>query len=143
VLDAIRKIYTYVSTSQDEFVRKIEERTALRQERDTDSYSRLIAKNTTRIEELETIFRSLYEDKALGNIDSDLFDEMNAEYCEEQTALEARNSEMRAELQEFAASQDNIHNFVELVKRYTEPELLELSTPLLNEFIHKIIVHQG
>jgi hypothetical protein len=143
VLDSIRKICAYVTASQAEFVQKIEARTAFRQARDTDSYRRLIAKNTARISELETIFRSLYEDKNLGNIDADLFDEMNAEYCEEQTALKARNAEMRAELRAFAANRDNVCGFIELVKRYTAPELLELSTPLLNEFIHKIIVRQA
>jgi hypothetical protein len=76
-----------------------------------------------------------------GKLSDTRFEQMSADYESEQAELESLNTEMQAELDSFNADTDKVDGFIELVKRYTEFD--ELTTPMLNEFIHEIFVHKA
>jgi hypothetical protein len=48
---------------------------------------------------------------------------------------------MQAEIDGFIAENINVSQFIKLVKKHTDFE--ELTTPILNEFIERVIVHEG
>ena len=81
------------------------------------------------------------EDNARGELNDKRFKQMSADYENEQTELEIKNAEMQAELDAFNADSENVESFIGLVKKYTEFE--ELTVPMLNEFVHKIVVHKA
>jgi DNA invertase Pin-like site-specific DNA recombinase len=140
VLDMIRKICGYVRENQAEFVRQIREESVLQRGETAKSHKKSIAKNERRIAELDNLFRKIYEDNARGELSDKRFKQMSEGYEREQAELEVKNSEMQSELDEFNADSDNVESFIGLVRKYTEFE--ELTTQMLNEFIHRIIVHK-
>ena len=63
------------------------------------------------------------------------------EYDEEQTGLETSIAEWQRQIENWNADKLKTDQFIQLVKRYTD--FSELTTPMLNEFIEKVIVHEG
>ncbi len=96
-------------------------------------------KEKKRISELDTIIKKLYESFAVGRITGERFDSLLAEYEAEQKALTASVSEMETQMSAFAEDTDRAKQFLELAKKYTD--FSELTTPMINEFVEKIIVH--
>lgn len=141
VLDSIREICGYVRENQAEFIKKIREESTLKRRETVKSYTKTIAKNEKRIAELENLFRRTYEDNVNGKLSDIRFEQMSADYENEQATLEAKNNEMQAELNKFNAYGEKIDGFIELVKKYTEFE--ELTTAMLNEFVDKIFIHKA
>lgn len=64
---------------------------------------------------------------------------MSAGYEQEQEELEAAIQREQAELDSFHADTDRADKFLELVKKYTD--FSALTTPMLLEFVDKILVH--
>ena len=100
-----------------------------------------IAKNEKRINELNRIFNALYEDKALGALSAERFAEMTATYEQEITTTKAQNAELQTELDKINSEKDKTEKFLKLIRKYTRFE--ELTTPMLNELVDKVIVHEG
>ena len=69
------------------------------------------------------------------------FTRLLAEYDEEQTGLETSIAEWQRQIENWNADKLKTDPFIQLVKRYTD--FSELTTPMLNEFIEKVIVHEG
>ncbi len=67
------------------------------------------------------------------------FDMMAANYETEQAELEQRIADGRQELDTYLQDEERIDKFLELTKRYTD--FTELTTPMLKEFVEKIVVH--
>ena len=62
------------------------------------------------------------------------------EYDQEQTDLETKITDLQHQLETISEEAIKVDNFLDLSKRYTKFD--ELTTPMLNEFIHKIIIHE-
>ena len=85
--------------------------------------------------------KKLYEGNATGKIPDRHFTRLLAEYDEEQTGLETSIAEWQRQIESWNADKLKTDQFIQLVKRYTD--FSELTTPMLNEFIEKVIVHEG
>ena len=140
VLGAIRKISGHVRENEAEFVQKVREMSTVQQAEAAKSHEKQLAKNKKRIAELDMLFRKTYEDNATGKLNDKRFEQLSSEYEREQTELEAQNIQLQAELDAFNADNVKVDKFIELVRRYTEFE--ELTTPMLNEYIEKIVVYE-
>ena len=64
---------------------------------------------------------------------------MAANYEAEQAELEQRIAEGQQELDTYMQNEVRIDRFLELTKKYTD--FTELTTPMIKEFVDKIIVH--
>jgi DNA invertase Pin-like site-specific DNA recombinase len=140
ILDILRKTSGYVREHETEFVEQVRQSAVFRRGETEKSYKKQISKAEKRLNELDRIYRSLYEDKALGRIEQEQFDEMSSSYNSERSELKTKIADMQAELDEYAAENSNVDRFVELVRRFTNFE--ELTAAMINEFIEKIIVHE-
>lgn len=60
-------------------------------------------------------------------------------YKQEQAALRQTITEAEAALAAFEQDTTNVEHFLALAKKYTN--ISELTTPVINEFIEKILVH--
>lgn len=94
-----------------------------------------------RLGELQIICRKLYEDNALGKLTDEEYAAYSADYKRELTETEKRIAEIGAFLTERKAEADNIAKFIEVAKKYLD--FTELTKPMLNELIDKIVVHEG
>jgi len=83
----------------------------------------------------------LSEDKALCKIDEDTFNKMSGGYQQERAELRVKTDALQAELDTFNSDSVRADKFIEIVRRYTGFE--ELTSVMLNEYIDKVIVHEG
>ena len=139
ILETIRAASTFAISDRDAFLEKVRSASQLRQAEATKETKRKLNKEKKRISELDTIIKKLYESFAVGRITGERFDSLLAEYEAEQKALTASVSEMETQMSAFAEDTDRAKQFLELAKKYTD--FSELTTPMINEFVEKIIVH--
>lgn len=64
---------------------------------------------------------------------------LSSEYEQEQEALEAAIDQEQAELDTFEADTARVDQFLELARKYTDFSVL--TTPMIYEFVDKILVH--
>ena len=118
---------------------KVRSASQFRQAEAAKDARRKLNKDKKRIAELDTIIKKLYESFAIGRITDERFDSLLADYEAEQKALQTSVTEAEERLSAFAEDTARVEQFLELARKYTD--FSELTTPMINEFIEKIIVH--
>lgn len=139
ILETIRAASTFAISDRDAFLEKVRSASQLRQAEAAKETKRKLNKEKKRISELDTIIKKLYESFAVGRITGERFDSLLAEYEAEQKKLTASVSEMETQMSAFVEDTDRAKQFLELARKYTD--FSELTTPMINEFVEKIIVH--
>ena len=141
VLTAIRRVSEFARENESEFVQKVSQAADTRLEESIREAKKLLAKSRRRREELDGIIKKLYETYALGKLPGNQFERLVAKYDAEQKTLDARIEETESAIERWDAESLKTGRFMELVKRYTE--FTELTTPMLNEFVEKIVAHEA
>ena len=141
ILETIREVSAYALSNEKEFVKKVREASDVQQEATMKEYRRRLGKAKRRHEELDDLVKKLYESFVTGKIPEKHFDRLLSGYDNEQTTLEAEMQELQTGLDRYGADSVRADRFLELVKRYTD--FSELTTPMLNEFIEKVVVHEA
>ncbi|MEY8282034.1 recombinase family protein [Oscillospiraceae bacterium 52-8] len=139
ILETVHTASTFAITNPDEFMEKVRSASQIRQAEAAKETKRKLNKDRKRIAELDNIIKKLYESFAVGRISDERFDSLLAEYETEQKGLTASVSEAEQRLSCFEEDTDRAERFLSLAKKYTD--FSELTTPMINEFIDKIIVH--
>ena len=139
LLEAIRKIAQYAIADPKAFAQQIRAEAQIQHEAAAKELKRRLARDRKRCAELDGLFQKLYESYATGKITEKRFDMMAANYETEQTELEQRIADGQQELDTYMQDEDRIDKFLELTKRYTD--FTELTTPMIKEFVEKIVVH--
>ena len=139
LLETIRAASTYAISNQEEFLDKVRSASQLRQKETAKEFRRKLNKDKKRIAELDGIIKKLYESFAVGRISDERFDTLLAEYEEEQKTLLSSAAEREQQLTVFEEDTDRAEQFLALAKKYTD--FSELTTPMINEFVEKILVH--
>lgn len=141
ILETIREVSAYALSNEKEFVQKVREASDVQQEATIKEYRRRLGKARRRHEELDDLVKKLYESFATGKIPEKHFDRLLSGYDTEQTVLEEEMKELQTGIDRYGADSVRADRFLELVKRYTD--FSELTTPMLNEFIEKVVVHEA
>jgi len=141
LLSAIQRVSWYVHSNEKEFAERVRQASEQRQTASAKEYRQNLERAKRRCGELDELIKKLYEGNATGKIPDRHFTRLLAEYDEEQTGLEASISEWKTALDNRNAERLKADNFIKLVNRYAD--FSELTTPMLNEFIEKIVVHEG
>ena len=139
LLEAIRKIAQYAIADPKTFAQQIRAEAQIQHEAAAKELKRRLARDRKRCAELDGLFQKLYESYATGKITEKRFDMMAANYETEQAELEQRIADGQQELDTYMQDEDRIDKFLELTKRYTD--FTELTTPMIKEFVEKIVVH--
>ena len=74
-----------------------------------------------------------------GKLEEKRFEMLSAEYEKEQDELEQTLAGDQASLDQFNEDTDRADKFLALAKKYTD--FSELTAPMINEFVEKIVVH--
>ena len=141
ILAVIQRVSWYVRHNEKEFTERVREASDQNQEKTVKECKQKISKAQKRYKELDGLVKKLYEGNATGKIPDKHFTRLLAEYDEEQTGLETSIAEWQRQIESWNADKLKTDQFIQLVKRYTD--FSELTTPMLNEFIEKVIVHEG
>jgi hypothetical protein len=141
VLTAIRRVSKFARENESEFVQKVMRTADTQRDESVKEAKKNLAKSRRRREELDGIIKKLYETYALGKLPENQFERLVAEYDAEQKTLDVRIEETASTIERWDAESLKTDRFMELVRRYTE--FTELTTPMLNEFVEKIVVHEA
>ena len=141
VLETIKAVSDYVITNEEEFINRIYSTSRDKQKESIRSLKRKIAQDTKRVNELNMLMKKLYEDNISGKLSDKRFEFMLSEFENEQDTLEISMENAKVEIEKYESDTVRADKFIELVKRYTD--FSELTTPMLNEFVEKILVHEA
>jgi len=140
-LEAIRAASGEVKANEAEFIAKLREQSAIRQDESAKSHRQRISQGQKRIKELDLLIKRIYEDNVIGKLTEKRFMALSEEYETEQSELEKTISQLQYELDSFTADTDRSERFVNIVNKYTD--LSELTPVMITEFIEKIVVHEA
>lgn len=139
ILDTIRTVSAYAISDEKGFVEKIRTASQIQQDNAAKELKRKLNRDRKRSAELDGLIRKLYEAYATGNLTEKRFKLLSEGYEREQEELDAAIEREQAELDAFDADTDRAGQFLELAKRYTDFSVL--TTPMIYEFVDKILVH--
>ena len=137
LLDTIKRISYYVLTNEAEFVAKVRESSAVRQESAIKESKKQLIQHKRRRDELDTLIKKLYESFATGKLPEKHFDKLLANYDHEQTSLESSIAELKSEVDTWGIETQKTDKFIELVHKYRDFDFDELSNQMVNEFVQK------
>ena len=141
IQSAIRHVAHYALSNEEGFIEKVRSAFNTRQEAEAREGKKRLGKASRRCDELNTLVKKLYETYALGKLPESHFERMIAEYDVEQSALSQEITDLQAQIDSYATDSARAGKFMEIVRRYTDFD--ELSVPMINEFIAKVVVHEG
>ena len=118
---------------------KVRAASQLRQKETAKEIKRTLNKERKRAKELDVIIKKLYESFAVGRISEERFDNLLAEYEKEQKQLLSSVESAEHQLSAFEEDTVRMEQFLSLAKKYTD--FSELTTPMINEFVDKVLVH--
>ena len=139
VLETIRTASTYAIENEAEFIERVRSASEVRQQEAAKELKRRVSKSKKRDAELDVLIKKLYESFAMGKLPEARYDLLSAEYEQEQASLRAALESDQAELDTFNADTARVDQFLALAKKYTD--FTELTTPMINEFIDRIVIH--
>ena len=139
ILETIRTVSQLAIADREKFTERIRAASQVRQVEAAKDAKRKLNKDRKRHSELDTIIKKLYESFAVGRISEERFDSLLAEYEVEQKNLSAQIAETEESLTSYEEDTARVEQFLALAEKYTD--FSELTTPMINEFIDKIIVH--
>lgn len=139
ILETIRLVSEYATTNKTEFIEKVKAISLSQHNQDVNEQKKRLAKNEKRYTELDELIKKLYESYATGKLTEKRFELLSAGYEQEQENLANEIDELKKCLETYKEETDNVNQFLELAKKYTDFSVL--TTPMLNEFIDKIIIH--
>ena len=139
LLETIKEVSQYAISNKEEFAEKVRELSAQKQFSSLKEQQSILTKKEKRYNELKGIIKKLYESYATEKISENNFEMLSADYQAEQENLEIEIKDLQSQINEYKINKDKSEQFIELAKKYTDFSVL--TTPMLNEFIEKIIVH--
>lgn len=92
-----------------------------------------------RDEDLDTLFKRIYEDMVSGRLSSERFDKLSIEYETEQKNVKEEILDLQELIDSDEQEQHDLQQFLKNVRKYTDPQ--ELTAEILNDLVEKIIVH--
>lgn len=141
VLEVIRYASASAIENEASFRERIQEAHRLQMEESTAFIGEQLERDQKRFEELDLLIQNLYEANVTGKISDRRFKMLSDKYENEQAELEVKIAEAESQVAEADAQATAADDFLQVAKSYTDFSVL--TTPMLNEFVEKILVHEA
>lgn len=139
VFQHIKNVLTYIQQFEHTFVKKEIEKANEEHYEQVRKAKKDIVNLQTRNDNLDTLFKRLYEDMVSGRISNERFDLLSADYEQEQKQIKEEITRLQNLIDEDEQKRCDLNQFLNNVRKYTDPETL--TAEMVNELIDKIIVH--
>ena len=139
VFKHIKKMLVYVQQFEETFVRDQMERLDNAMAMSISKAKVDVVTLRRRDEDLNTLFKRLYEDMVSGRITAERFDMLAGEYEQEQKELKVKIAELEDLIENGETQTKDLKQLLANVRKYTDPQ--ELTTQMVNDLVDKIIVH--
>ena len=135
----ILTISSYIQQFEASFVKKEMEKANTERKLSVEKAQVDIVTLKRRDEDLDTLFKRIYEDMVSGRLSAERFDKLSSEYETEQQNVKAAILELQELIDSGEQEQHDLQQFLRNVRKYTDPE--ELTAEILNDLVDRIVVH--
>jgi site-specific DNA recombinase len=139
VLEHVQGVVRYVRQFEKVFVRQVSLKSAEEQKKALAGKRKALQKARERIEEIDRLFKRIYEDSVTGRLSEGRYEKLSADYEAEQKDLQDKIADLQTELAAEEQQAEDTGQFLATVRKYMD--IQELTPMILNEFISKIIIH--
>lgn len=140
VLKQLQHFLSYLQQFERVFIRRQIDTTLAERRYELSAKQKQIEKDEKRIDELDRLFRKIYEDNVNGKLNDERFYKLSDGYEAEQEQLKQEIETLTAEVSETDTEITNVSKLIAATKKYTRID--ELTSEILNTFVDKIIVHE-
>ena len=141
VLERLQYWAKAVQQDEEKVLNKIQKAGNAERIREKKKKASALKKAENRQNEIDRLFTKMYEDRACEKITERNFIMLSGKYQKEQIELEQQITNLREELSKMEQDMIGAERWIELIKEYSVPK--ELTAPLLNAMIEKILIHEA
>ena len=141
VLERLQYWANAVQQDEEKVLNKIQKVGNAERIREKKKKASALKKAENRQNEIDRLFVKMYEDRACEKITERNFVMLSSKYQKEQIELEQQITNLREELSKMEQDMIGAEKWIELIKEYSVPK--ELTAPLLNAMIEKILIHEA
>ena len=141
VLERLQYWAKAVQQDEEKVLNKIQKAGNAERIREKKKKASALKKAENRQNEIDRLFAKMYEDRACEKITERNFIMLSGKYQKEQIELEQQITNLREELSKMEQDMIGAEKWIELIKEYSVPK--ELTAPLLNAMIEKILIHEA
>ena len=140
VLTDINRHISFSQKDKSAYIQQLVNQTNNSLNDEKNSYQKELSQISQRLEELNTILQSMYEDKVFHKISEERYTTMSTNFEKEEIELKQRYSEIKTKLSQYTQQNKSAKEFADLLEQYTP--IAKLDAVLLNTLIEKIIVYE-
>ena len=139
VLAHMRLVIACVSTHEERFRAAMGAKQKVEVKKELAAKRRQLTQAERRIEELDRLFKRIYEDNVNGKLSDSRFQMLSDDYEQEQEELREKLLQLNEEIIQQEEQAENIDRFISKVRKYLD--LDELTPALLNDMVKAVYVH--
>ncbi len=140
VLHHIRTVMWLVANYEEKFRAALGAMQKSEMKKALASKKKQVSQIERRIDELDRLFKKVYEDYANQRLSEARYEMLSSDYEAEQAELRERLETLTAEIEQQEEQADNINKFIAKVKKYLE--MTELTPAILNDLVKAVYVHK-
>lgn len=140
LLEELRRITFAARTKEKEFAEYVNKKSSADNRKELIVKQKEYDKLAKRKNELNALFKRLYEDNVLGRVNNEQFRMLSGGYTDEQNELTEHLPQLEKEIADLKETASNVDKFITLAKKYTKIE--ELTPEVLHTFVSKIVIHE-
>ncbi len=140
VLTALRQVTSYARNHSEEFYKAAMQKGEEESKKLLRDVEKQQVELTARIGQLDNIIATLYEDRVVGRLSPERYDQLSAKYEKEQAEIKAKLEVISQKLDRQKLRESCIRSFIKSAKRYVS--MPKLTPELLRTFISRIEVHE-
>lgn len=139
VLAHMRMTIACVANHEEQFRKAMGAKQKAEAKRELTAKRRQLTQTERRIEELDRLFKRIYEDNVSGKLSDSRFQMLSDDYEQEQEELREKLLRLNEEINEQEEQSENIDRFISKVRKYLD--LDELTPAVLNDMVKAVYVH--
>ena len=140
ILSNLRRLTSFTRSEPEQFYEMALKRGKTEAAKIQKSAVKQQADIEVRLKQLDSIIRCLYEDRVVGRITPERYDEMVVGYEKEMAELKQKQTELKNNLSLYSQQQHAIQDFIDKAKAYAE--MPKLTVELLHTFIQRVDVYK-
>lgn len=138
VLLYLQRLLWYISEYEDLFREKLGVKCKEESKKELTAKRRQLTQSQRRMDEIDRLFKRIYEDMVSGKITESRFDKLSEDYEAEQAEIAKKIEALEAEISQHEENADSIDEFIRRAKKY--PVLNELTPTVLNDLVNRVYV---
>ena len=139
VLAHMRLTIACVANHEEQFRKAMGAKQKAEAKKELVAKRRQLTQAERRIEELDRLFKRIYEDNANGKLSDCRFQMLSDDYEQEQEGLREKLLQLNEEITQQEEQAENIDRFISKVRKYLD--LDELTPAILNDMVKAVYVH--